>query len=332
MNSLVFLTSAVLFLLAIINITETSTYSAPEIKIRVLAEKGDKRAKTLLKIKENMPHFIGTVAILINSVNIFGIAAIGVAASETFDDMWVSIFSVALIGFTMLFGEILPKNFGERFSTQASLFMSLPVFFIMKIFTPVLWIIEVITKFLFPKDMDAFNTSEEEIKMMIEMGAQERSIEKDEHTLIKNVFRLNDISAKDIMTPRVNLDWLFEDDRLVDVRNELYDSAHSRLLVYGEDADDVKGFVMVREALELLAENQGEKKAGEIVHQIVTVNEKTRVDSLLFIFQKKKAHIAVVRDEFGGTAGIVTLEDALEELVGEIIDETDEVEDMREVD
>jgi len=331
MNSLIFLTLTVLVVLAIINITETSTYSASEIKIRTLAEKGNKRASILLQIKNNMSHFIGTVAILINSVNIFGMAAIGIAAATALDELWAGIFSVALIGFTMLFGEILPKNFGERFSTSAALTMAVPVFLVMKLLTPVLWVIEVITKFLFPKDTDAFNTSEEEIKMMIEMGAKERSIEKDEQTIIENVFKLNDKTAESIMTPRVNIEGLDAELTLAHQAEDIYNSNHSRLPIYLEDYDDIVGFVLLREILEAMAKGELEKMPTDFIHNLIEVPESMRVDTLLILMQRKKAHIALVKDEFGGTAGIVTLEDVLEELVGEIVDETDEVADMREV-
>jgi len=102
-------------------------------------------------------------------------------------------------------------------------------------------------------------------------------------------------------------------------------------MVFGEDYDEILGFVLLREVLHALAEDQGDKTPVDFIHPILTIKENTRVDSLLIMFQKKRSHIALVIDEFGGTSGLVTLEDVLEELVGEIMDETDEVVDMREV-
>jgi CBS domain containing-hemolysin-like protein len=331
MNSVIFLTLIVLILLAIINITETATYSVQHLKIKALAEKGDKRAQILLKIKNKMSYFIGTAAILINTVNIVGLTAVGAVASTSLDDFSYGIFSIILIICTMFLGEILPKNFGERFSTKTSLFMAIPVFLIMKILSPILWILESITKIIFPKDKDAFNTSEEEIKLMIQMGAQENSIEEGEKIIIENVFKLNDKTAEDIMTPRVNIKGLDGTLKLSEQLEDIYNSNHSRLPVYIENYDDIIGFVLLRDILESLAKGDIDKLPTDFIHKIPKVFETIPLDNLLLFLQRKKTHIALVEDPFKGTAGIVTLEDVLEELVGEILDETDQYQDMRVV-
>jgi len=309
--------------------TEAAIFSVSDLKIRTMAEDGNPAARAVQTLKQHLSDIIGVIVVLNNLFNIVGSIVIGQMMAQIFDDTMIGILSGVFTFLVILFGEIAPKNAGERFSLPITLWAARPLLILRKVFFPIIFILNLFTQLIFGTRTETFYTSEDEIKLMVEEGARQSMIEGDEHKLIHNVFRMNDISAHHMMTPRVNIDWVSATDTLKDVRQELYDSPHSRLLVYGEDADDVTGFILAREALELLAEDKDTMLVSSITHAIPTVSEKTRADSLLFIFQKKQAHIAIVRDEFGGTAGIVTLEDVLEELVGEIVDETDKVKDMR---
>jgi CBS domain containing-hemolysin-like protein len=311
--------------------SEAALFSTSENKVKALIEQDHPTAQNLLKIKENMSGSIGAIVILNNIFNIIGTLIIGILAAQVLtNEFELAIFSGILTFLIILLGEILPKNFGERFSTEYALTIAPVIQALSIVLAPVLWLLDLITKILFGKRLDD-SVSEEEIKVMIDQGVESRAIEYDERKLIDNVFTMNDKSARDIMTPRINIHALDANLTLEEQSKTIYDSNHSRLPVYDDDYDTITGYVLLREVLQNLSQGNGHKTPESFSIELLKIQETTRVDSLLIIFQKKRAHMALVIDEFGGTSGIVTLEDVLEEIVGEIVDETDEVIDMREV-
>lgn len=310
--------------------SEAALFSLSETKIESLVEK-NRQAKKLLNIKKNLSSSIGALVITNNIFNILGTLYVGILASRVFESSsQIAFFSISITIAVILFGEILPKNFGERFNLSYS-FFTLPLISLLTwFFKPILYILEIFVKLLFPKKKTDLIT-EEEIMILVERGKKTNVIENDEHLLIQNVFKMNDKTARDIMTPRINISALNGNSTLIQELDTIENFSHSRIIVYQDDLDNIIGYVLIRETLEALARNKGDRKVKEFVSEILKVKQSTRVDSLLIMFQKKREHIALVVDEFGGTAGIVTLEDVLEELVGEIVDEFDEVVDMREV-
>jgi CBS domain containing-hemolysin-like protein len=310
---------------------EASLFSINISQVEVLAKDNKRNGKLLLRLKEDTENSVGAIVILNNFFNIIGTFTAGILANQVFAQNWmIVLFTVILTASIILFGEILPKNFGDRYALQYCLFIAPIIQGLRVVLAPILWIIHQINKIILGKPKENF-VSEEEIKVLIDKGFEENSIEHDEKKLIHNVFSLNDKTARDIMTPRVNITSIQADESVESQRDELYASNHSRLIVYGEDHDKVLGYVLLRDLLRELSDNNQTITPGSVVKDLVRVKETTKVDSLLLMFQKKRIPIALVVDEFGGTAGLVTLEDALEELVGEIVDETDRVVDMREI-
>ncbi len=312
--------------------SEAALFSISTNRVKALKKEGVKRAGSLLKVKTNISSSVGTIVILNNLFNIVGTIYAGILAAELLqgNELYLGIFSGTLTFLVILFGEIIPKNFGERHAESYGLTVAPYIQQISWFFTPILFVLNKINFAIFGSRTQTY-VSEEEIKSLIEQGIKTQSIERDEQQIINNVFRLNDKNARDIMTPRVNIDAIDGNLSLDEQKEILYESHHSRLPVFFEDYDDIQGFILLREALEELSEGKGSQKASKIMNEIVHLKETTRVDSLLVMFQKRRVHIAIVEDDFGGTSGLVTLEDVLEELVGEIVDETDEVVDMREI-
>lgn len=310
--------------------SEAALFSISSARIEAEKKKKTTNAHLLGRIKKNINSNIGAIVILNNLFNIVGTIYVGIIASQIFNPGQVGIFSAVLTFLVILLGEILPKSYGERFALSYSLKIAPLINIITTILYPVLWVLEHINMIIFG-EKTPLSVSEEEIASMIDQGFQSNSIEKDEHQMIHNVFSLNDKTAEDIMTPRVNIDALNGDQTLEEQQNFLLDAPHSRLPVYHEDIDEITGYVLLREALETMAKGQGSKKAKSLQQNILLVREQTRVDTLLLLFQRKHIHIAIVKDQFGGTSGVVTLEDVLEQVVGEIVDETDEYVDMREI-
>ena len=324
---------------AIVSLSEASIFSVSKIKVQTLAEQGLQSAKRLLYLKENMGNTIGTLVLLANIFGIVGALFVGRLLEPlkgtmdylSFQGLIVNNYELVYTFFAILFGEVIPKNAGEKFALKVALVFTPLILVLAFAFKPLLWLMQLISTKLIGQNNTIESTSEAEVIAMTDLGLQSRTIEKDEHTIIQNVFTMNDKSAKDIMTPRVQMVAMDKDKTLNQQQQEIYTSQHSRLPVFGEDYDDIIGFVLLRDMLEAMAKDNGNIKpdCDDLLNDIVAVRETTKIDQLLIVFQQKRTHIAIVVDEFGGTSGLVTLEDVLEQLVGEIVDETDTVVDLR---
>jgi len=309
--------------------SEAAILSLTTSKIKSLSKDKPKKSSQLLGLKENITSTIASIVLLNNLFNIPGTFLVGVVAKEVLVDDWkLGIFTIFFTIAIIIFGEILPKNFGERFAVNYSFFVVGLLVIISKVLFPLLWLLEKLNVLLFGK-RNKNSVSEDEIKALLDLGIESNSIEYDEHNLIKNVFNMNDKTAQDIMTPRVNIYSISENKSLKSQKKLLINSPHSRIPLYKEDHDDIQNYIFLRDALEALSNGDDDQKPNAIAIPILKIKANTKVDSLLLMFQKRREHMALVIDEFGGTSGIVTLEDVLEELVGEIVDETDKVVDMR---
>lgn len=310
---------------------EAALFSINTAQVEAEKKKKTPNARLLEKIKKDINSSIGAIVILNNLFNIVGTIYVGILASNIFNASQLGIFSAVLTFLVILFGEILPKSYGERYALPYALKISKVIRIVSVVLHPILWMLERVNLLVFG-EKTPLSVSEEEITSMIDQGFQSNSIEKDEHEMIHNVFRLNDKKAIDIMTPRVNIDAIDGSKTFEEQKDLLLNAPHSRLPIYNEDIDNVVGYVLLREVLETMAKGQGDNLPESLKQNVLLVREQTKVDTLLLLFQRKRIHIAIVKDQFGGTSGVVTLEDVLEEVVGEIVDETDEHIDMREID
>lgn len=318
----------IILLSGIFAMSEAAIFTISATRAEALKEKKVRGANSLLKIKNNINRPIITLVVLNNVVSIAGSIFVGFYAAKIFDHKFVGLISALVTIAIVLFAEIIPKTLGERYSERVSLTVSKPILFLSKIFTPIIWFVE-----LFTKNFSEVRkvTSEEELKILSRMGHMEGSIEQDEREIIEKVFTMNDLTAKDIMTPRTVMECLKKDDLLSLIMPKLQNAPFSRYPVYDKNFDTIIGFVRTLDLLQAFTRGEENKKIEEFSKKIIEVKENIKLDHLLPIFQKSKNHIAVVKDEFGGTSGIVTLEDVVEQLVGEIMDETDEVADLREI-
>ena len=262
-----------------------------------------------------------------NVVNIVGSIFVGVIASKVFGDGLIALISAVLTFLIILFGEILPKTIGENNAEDISLAVAKPLLLFISILSPLVWLFERFTKrFVKVRKL----VSEEELQMMSQLGHLEGSIEEDERDIIEKVFTLNDMTARNIMTPRTVMVGFQEDAVIHDLRDEIFELVNSRLPIYGEDYDEILGMCYRRDLLIALARDEDNRLVSSFMQDVLYVSDDMRVDDLLQLFLERRAHMAIVKDEFDGTSGLVTLEDVLEQLVGEIVDETDEVVDTRE--
>ncbi len=330
MEKLIFLVFVVLIGSAICSMIEAALFSVPLNKAKILKEQNRRGAKGLIAIKEGMHGPITVVVIFTNLFNIVGSMTIGLVATDVLGSASFGLFSAVFTFSIILFSEILPKSIGESYAVPISLFISGSLLVITKIFYPFVWVIDFFVRPFSRKRRKMI--TEEEIKVLSHLSHMEGSIEADEKEMIQKVFKLNDLKAKDIMTPRTVVEALEAGSVLKNLEEKIYSLPHSRLPVYKENLDNVIGVCHQRDLLIALSKGNKDKKVEEFMKSglLLFVSENMTADELIPLFQKQKTHLAIVNDEFGGTAGIITLEDVLEEIVGDIMDETDKDADLRE--
>lgn len=315
---------------AICSGSETALLSVSAIKVRQLAQTKKPQALALLGIRNKINRPIATIVILNNIFNIVGSIVIGSLATKVLGDASLGLFSGILTFLVIVFGEIFPKTLSERFAVPISLAIAIPVRLITVCFTPLVLLIEFVTSPV-TKGRTIQTTDEAEIKFLTKIGFQEGVIEDDEAEMIQRVFQLNDLNAADLMSPRVVITSLKGDLTLEECKTEIFASQHSRILVIDDNIDNVLGLVLRDNLLMALIDGKEGKKINDLRRDVTFVPDTIRADKLLKVFQENREHLAVVLDEYGGVAGVVTLEDVLEVLTGEIMDETDRNIDLQEI-
>lgn len=330
MLALIIVVTVVLVGSAFCSGTETALLSISPIKVRQLAQSKKPAALALASIRLHINRPLATIVILNNIFNIVGSIMIGSLTTKVLGDAWLGVFSGALTFLIIVFGEIVPKTLGQRYAEPISLFTAIPVRFLTIIFTPLVWLVEHATAPLVQGN-EIPTTNEAEIKFLTNIGFQEGVIEDDEAEMIQRVFQLNDLNASDLMSPRIIVTYLKGDQTLNECQKEIIKSQHTRILVINETIDEVTGLVLKDELLTAMIEGNGDRRINTLQRPVHFVPETNRADKLLKVFQENREHLAVVLDEYGGVAGVVTLEDVLEVLTGEIVDETDRNVDLQEI-
>lgn len=313
---------------ALCSSVEAALFSVSTLKARQLAQSKNPAAVALLAIRDRMNRPIATIVILNNIFNIVGSIAIARIAETVLGNTLLGVFSGLLTFLIIIFGEIIPKTLGERYAQRLALLAALPVTALTFVFTPLVWIMEKVTA-PFTRKEKLPTTNESEIMLLAKIGYQEGIIEDDEAEMIQRVFMLNDLTAADLMTPRTALTYLRGDLTLAASRVDIINSQHTRIIVIEDSLDRVIGVTLKDELLTAMVEGKRERKIAEFTRKVRFVPETIHADRLLRAFQKSRNHLVVVVDEYGTVSGVVTLEDVLEILTGEIVDETDRIIDLQ---
>lgn len=319
-----------LALSAFFSSNETALMSVNRIRLRSLADEGNKRAAMALDILENQtPKLLSAILIGNNIVNISA-SSLATTLAYSFGGYMVSIVTLILTVLILIFGEITPKNYATINSEKITL-RYIPVFkFLMTIMTPVIFIINLFSRGvmrLMRVDPDEANKAmtEEELRTIVDVSHEDGVIESDEKEMIYNVFDLGDATAKDIMVPRVHV--TFADvastyDELIDIFRE---DKFTRLPVYKDSQNNIVGIINMKDLL--LYDKDTEFVIDNFLRKPHFTYERKSISDLLVEMKDSTFNIAIVLDEYGDMAGLITLEDILEEIVGEIHDEYDEKED-----
>ncbi len=327
-----------LFLLILSGIfsgTEVAMISVSKSKVDALVAKKVRNAKILQKLKKHPNKLLITVLIGNNIVNVGASAYAAVLLTNAFGSNGIGIATGLMTFLLLIFGEITPKSFCHSHAEKVSLWIAKPIYVLQILLTPFVWFFERIVKVVnyIMGGTNVYTVTEGEVLAMLKIGAKEGSIEKQEQELIENVFEFNDIEVEEVMTPRVAIEAMDAEMTVAQAVKFVIKHSHSRIPVYNENLDHIIGVLTIKDLLKYFNDKTGaHKKLGTLkLHTPLEVPHSKKINTLFSEFQRKHVMIAIVIDEFGGTAGIVTLEDLLEEIVGDIVDEDDVAETPIEV-
>ena len=317
--------------------TETAFNSFNKIRVKNLAEKGNKKAARALELTENYDTLISTILIGNNIVNILAASLATLFFKSLLADTSAAAFdtviSTAVMTLLVLtFGEICPKTIAKQSPDKFVLFATPLISALVVIFKPLSAIFKHLQNLLskiFKADEDQGMT-EEELISIIEEAAEDGNIDEEESTLIKSAIEFNELEVGDIFTPRIDITAVRSDITKEELTKVFTESGYSRIPIYDDDLDNIHGIVYYKD---FFSDAQATAiPISEIVKPVMYVTKTQKINDVLKDLQEKQMHLAVVTDEYGSTAGIVTLEDILEEIVGEIWDEHDEIiEEIKEV-
>ena len=325
--------------------TEIAVISLNEKKVKAKAEDGDRKAKKMLKMIEEPTQFLSTIQIGITLAGFLGsafaadnfadslteviVTKFNIAANNValIDTIAVIVITLILSYFTLVLGELVPKRLAMKHKDKLAEMVCGLITFLATILKPIIWFLSVSTNLvlrLFGIDPNEKEepVSEEDIVLMLDASEDEGSIDKDDIDYIKNVFRLDDLSAEDVMTPRKNMAMIKDDATSEEILELIKSEEYSRIPVYHDNLDDIIGVIHARDFL-LNYQNPG-FKLKDIIFEPYFAIETMHLDDLFKDMQENHNHLVIIVNEYGETVGLVTMEDILEELVGEIWDESDE--------
>lgn len=335
--SIIIIALSIVFI-AILASAESSFIAVNKIRIRSLMEKGDSRAKAVQKLLDEHDKLFSAVIL---SGNLFTILAtsIGTAlALRYFGEDGIIIATIVMTVLTVVFGELAPKTFAVTYSEKVSLLLAKPVAFYIRLISPLVWIFKITSNLIIrmlggkKKPISPFVT-EEEIKTMINIGEEEGTLEEEEKQMLHKVFEFGDKVVTEAMVPRTEIVSISDDSTVGDALKLVLEEGYSRYPVVKENIDSVTGILYVKDIMKQMAQGKIENYTPitEIVREAYYIPENKMVTELLDEMQKNKFQIAIVMDEYGGTAGLITLEDIMEEIVGGLQDEFEAMEGEKEV-
>lgn len=336
--------------------SEIALITLNDNKIKRMSDEGNKKALQLVRLLEEPSRFLATIQI---GITLAGFLASAFAA-ESFADPVVKslmglnlpmsesflrvttviLITVVLAYFTLVLGELVPKRVAMKKSESIAFFVVTPLTFLSKVTSPFVKLLTAsMNLFLrvFGIDPNATDeaVTEEEIRMMIDVGQEKGTINVREKIMINNIFEFNDKLIGDVMTHRIEIAGIAYDISWIELLDFIKDGRHSRYPVYEDNIDNIVGILHVKDLFKFISEEEIDSfSLGSLIRKPMHVAKKDRIDKVFVALQMGQMQIAVVLDEYGGTAGIVTLEDLLEEIVGDILDEydKDEIKEFEQID
>jgi len=329
----IFLFIICVILSAFFSSSEVALIGITRAKVRTLVNENRPGAHAVAALKESPEHLLITILIGNTIVNITAASLATAIAIQAFGDIGVGIATGFVVIVLLVFGEVGPKIYAARASDSFPLMVAPVVLFMSKILTPIIWLVERVSPSLgLGKDSAEPAVTEEEIKEWIDVGKEEGTIEQDEQDMLYSVLEFGDTTAREIMTPRVDVILMEDTVTFEDAIRIFNDTGFSRIPVYHEQIDNITGILNVKDVFSAMVSRRKDSTIREVMYDPIFVPETKKIDDLLKELQVHRVQMAVVIDEYSSFVGIVTVEDILEELVGDIMDEYDKEEpDVQEI-
>ena len=318
-----------LFCAAYFAVAETAFASASRNKIKTAADRGDSRAESALYVLDHFDRAISTLLIGTNIVHIAAASLVTVAVTRLWGLNAVSVSTIVTTIVVFFAGEMLPKSIAKKYPERLSKATAPSLRFFMLLFWPVSSLLTLIGRgaAALTKGDPEISVTEDELYDIIEDMTEEGSLDEEQGDLISSALQFGEVTVESILTPRVDLEAIDIDDSLEEILSQVKSQNHSRLPVYEKSVDNIIGILQIRRFIKSYLREGQALDLRSLLDEPFFIHQSTNIDELLPLLSKNRANMAVVTDNYGGTLGIVTVEDILEELVGEIWDEDDVVEE-----
>ena len=310
---------------AVFSATETAFSSANKIRLKNLAASGNKNAGRAIKIIERFDKALTAILVGNNIVNIASASLATVAFTRILGEGSVGIATAVMTVAVLIFGEVIPKSLASEHAESFAMLMSTPLSMLITILTPVIFLFSCLKKLvnkIVGTKSNQPSVTEEELMYLVEEIEDEGVLEEHESNLVRSALEFDEITIEEILVPRVNIVAVSLYEDVEKIKEVFIEENYSRLPVYDKNIDDIVGIIRQPDFYEMYL--SGGKDISQIMKKPLYISEYKRISEVLMIMQKSKVHMAIVVDQYGGTEGIVTLEDIIEELVGEIYDESDD--------
>ena len=310
---------------AFVNAIEIAVVASSAIKVRAAAEEGHRSARALVRLKAQQERYFGVV-VVVQNVSVFLASTAGTVIAVDLFGRWGFLFSlIAIPLISAEFGEYTPKVLAARTPERIALAAAVPMEIVVRVMSPLITALAIIPN-MFSQGGTRHTITEAELRMLIDIGAEEGSVGEEEAELLDRVFHFHDRRANEIMVPRTEVVWLEKDETLAKFYETYSESSHSRFPVYADSVDNVVGVINIKDVLRALAEHRLSDDApiAPLLRPAIFVPETKLASALFWQLQAERQQMAIVVDEYGGVAGVVTLELLLEEMVGAVGDELGE--------
>ena len=321
-----------IFLSAIFSSAETAFLSTNKIRLRNLQDEGEKKADLVLIMLENQSKLISTLLVGNNIVNIGSSALATKMATDAFGDAGVGIATGIMTFLVLVFGEVIPKNLAAAHAETWAMLVAPFIRMISFLLTPVVFLLTKLSDFVVrvtKKDEEEDPTiTEDEFKILVNVGQEEGVFDESESEMINSIMEFDETVVKAIMVPRIDIIAVDVEDSINEALRLIIDGGHSRIPAYEESIDNIVGILYAKDIFEHLDADFDELKVRSLIRPAYYIPETKKVSDLLNELRLKKVHMAIILDEYGGTNGLVTIEDLIEEIIGDIQDEYDVEEDL----
>lgn len=305
---------------------ETAFSTVNKMRLKNNADQGSAKAAKALRLAESFDNSLTTILIGNNIVNIASTSISTVLFTDLFGAKGVGIATVVMTVVVLIFGEILPKTFAKENSEKCAYFFAGPLSALIVLFTPLSFIFSAIKNIvskLYASSEKTPSVTEDELKCIIDEIEEEGVLEESESDLVRSALDFDETIVSEILTPRVKVVGVEINSSIEEIKNVFLTEMYSRLPVYEKNIDNIVGIITQKDFFKMISENRSDIQ--NIIQDVVFISEFKLINDALHEMQRSKTHMSVIIDQYGGTKGIITMEDIIEELVGEIYDENDEI-------